>query len=319
MVRLLQATRRALGPPLMVVAIVFLLYTFFGPYMPAIIAHKGNSLGEVVNHQWITTEGVFGVALGVSTSFVFLSVLFGSLLEKAGAGNYFIQVAFALMGHLRGGPAKAALVSSAMTGLISGSSIANVVTTGTCTIPLMNRVGLSAEKAGAVEVASSVNGQIMPPVMGAAPFLMVEYVGIRYFEVVKHAFLPALISCIALVYIVHLEAMKAGMQGLPRAVEPGPWVQRLLNTLLPIVAVCVLSFAVYWGMGWIRTVFPETAGWIVFFLLVAVHVGLVAYCARDPELKMEDPNAPSRGCPSPDRRSAPACTICCPWWCWSGR
>ncbi|MEM9683769.1 MAG: TRAP transporter fused permease subunit, partial [Pseudomonadota bacterium] len=184
MLLLLEATRRALGPALMIVAIVFLVYTFLGPYMPSIIAHKGNSLSEVVNHQWITTEGVFGIALGVSTSFVFLFVLFGSLLDKAGAGNYFIQVAFSLMGHMRGGPAKAAVVASGMTGLISGSSIANVVTTGTFTIPLMKRVGFTAEKSGAVEVASSVNGQIMPPVMGAAAFLMVEYVGIPYFDVV---------------------------------------------------------------------------------------------------------------------------------------
>ena len=131
-------------------------------------------------------------------------MLFGALLDKAGAGNYFIQVAFASLGHLRGGPAKAAVLSSAMTGLISGSSIANVVTTGTFTIPLMKRVGFSAEKAGSVEVASSVNGQIMPPVMGAAAFLMVEFVGISYFEVIKHAFLPAVISYIALIYIVHL-------------------------------------------------------------------------------------------------------------------
>jgi TRAP transporter 4TM/12TM fusion protein len=131
MILLLEATRRALGPPLMIIAMVFLVYTFFGPYMPSIIAHKGNTLGEVVNHHWITTEGVFGIALGVSTSFVFLFVLFGALLDKGGAGNYFIQVAFSLMGHMRGGPAKAAVVSSAMTGLISGSSIANVVTTGT--------------------------------------------------------------------------------------------------------------------------------------------------------------------------------------------
>ena len=185
---LLEATRRALGPPLVVVASLFLFYTFAGPYMPEIIAHKGASLKEVVNHQWITTEGVFGIALGVSTSFVFLFVLFGALLDKAGAGNYFIKVAFSLLGHLRGGPAKAAVVASGMTGLISGSSIANVVTTGTFTIPMMRRVGFSAEKAGAVEVASSVNGQIMPPVMGAAAFLMVEYVGISYVEVIKHAF-----------------------------------------------------------------------------------------------------------------------------------
>jgi TRAP-type uncharacterized transport system fused permease subunit len=219
---LLEATRRSLGPALVIVASLFLVYTVLGPYMPEIIAHKGNNLREIINHHWITTEGVFGIALGVSTSFVFLFVLFGALLDKAGAGNYFIQVAFSLMGHMKGGPAKAAVVSSAMTGLISGSSIANVVTTGTFTIPLMKKVGFSSEKAGAVEVASSVNGQIMPPVMGAAAFLMVEYVGIPYFDVVKHAFLPALISYIALVYIVHLEAAKAGMEGLPRAYEPGP-------------------------------------------------------------------------------------------------
>lgn len=138
---LLEATRRALGPPLMVVSIVFLIYTFGGQYMPDVIAHKGQSLTKVISHQWLTTEGVFGIALGVSSSFVFLFVLFGAMLEKAGAGNYFIKTAFALLGHLRGGPAKAAVVASATTGLISGSSIANVATTGTFTIPLMKRVG----------------------------------------------------------------------------------------------------------------------------------------------------------------------------------
>ena len=264
---LLEATRRALGPALMIVASVFLLYTVLGPQMPSIIAHKGNSLSEIVNHQWITTEGVFGIALGVSTSFVFLFVLFGSLLDRAGAGNYFIQVAFSLMGHMKGGPAKAAVVSSAMTGLISGSSIANVVTTGTFTIPLMKKVGFNSEKAGAVEVASSVNGQIMPPVMGAAAFLMVGYVGIPYFDVVKHAFLPAVISYIALVYIVHLEALKAGMEGLPRPVEPKPWVAWLLSIAFTVAAICALSFAVYYLMGWIRPAFPETAGYIIFVFL----------------------------------------------------
>ena len=197
---LLEGTRRSLGLPLTIIATVFLTYTFAGPYMPSIIAHKGNSLNEVVNHQWITTEGVFGIALGVSTKFVFLFVLFGALLEKAGAGNYFIQLAFSLLGHLRGGPAKAAVVASGMTGLISGSSIANVVTTGTFTIPLMKRVGFTAEKAGAVEASSSINGQIMPPVMGAAAFLMAEYIGMSYFDIIKHAFLPAIISYICLLY-----------------------------------------------------------------------------------------------------------------------
>ncbi|SFD56459.1 TRAP transporter permease [Roseivivax sediminis] len=289
---LLEATRRSLGPALMIVATVFLSYTFLGPYMPQMIAHSYKSLGVVANHQWITTEGVFGIALGVSTSFVFLFVLFGSLLDKAGAGNYFIQVAFSLMGHMKGGPAKAAVVSSAMTGLISGSSIANVVTTGTFTIPLMKKVGFNSEKAGAVEVASSVNGQIMPPVMGAAAFLMVEYVGIPYFDVVKHAFLPAVISYIALVYIVHLEALKQGMEGLPRAYTPKPIVQRLIGMAFIIAAICALSFIVYYGMGWIRTVFPETAGWILFVLLTAVYVGLVYVASKEeiPELKNEGAN-----------------------------
>ena len=299
MILLLEATRRSLGPPLAIIAIVFLIYTFAGQYMPSIIAHKGNTLGEVVNHHWVTTEGVFGIALGVSTSFVFLFVLFGSLLDKGGAGNYFIQVAFSLMGHMRGGPAKAAVVSSAMTGLISGSSIANVVTTGTFTIPLMKKVGFSSEKAGAVEVASSVNGQIMPPVMGAAAFLMVEYVGIPYFDVVKHAFLPALISYIALVYIVHLEAMKADMKGLPRAYEPGPLMQRLMLFLFGVVVLCAISFAVYYGIGWMRPAFGSAANWIIAIGLVAVYVGLIAFGSRYPELKMDDPNAPVTALPLP--------------------
>ncbi len=143
---LLEATRRALGPPLMVIGTLFIIYAFAGPYMPDVIAHKGASLIKGMSHYWLSTEGVFGVALGVSTGMVFMFVLFGSLLEKAGAGNYFIKVAFAGLGHMRGGPAKAAVVSSAMTGMISGSSIANVVTTGTFTIPLMKKVGFTAGK-----------------------------------------------------------------------------------------------------------------------------------------------------------------------------
>ena len=296
---LLEATRRALGPALMIVASTFLIYNVLGPVMPDIIAHKGNSLSEVVNHQWITTEGVFGIALGVSTSFVFLFVLFGALLDKAGAGNYFIQVAFSLMGHMKGGPAKAAVVSSAMTGLISGSSIANVVTTGTFTIPLMKKVGFSSEKAGAVEVASSVNGQIMPPVMGAAAFLMVEYVGIPYFDVVKHAFLPAVISYIALVYIVHLEALKAGMVGLERPYTPKPILQRLLVSAFIVACICALSFAVYYGMGWLRPAFPNSAGYIIFGALTAVYASLLYVGSKEEPLKLDDPEAPVTRLPMP--------------------
>ncbi len=243
---LLEATRRALGPPLMIVAIVFLGYTFLGPYAPGFLAWKGASFNAVADHQWLSTEGVFGIALGVSTDLVFLFVLFGALLDKAGAGNYFIKVAFSLMGHFSGGPAKAAVVASGMTGLISGSSIANVVTTGTFTIPMMRRVGFTPEKAGAVEVASSVNGQIMPPVMGAAAFLMVEYIGISYFEVVKHAFVPAVISYIALVYIVHLEAMKQNMAGLPRAGEPKPFKWALLSFGITMAVIMAAASAIYY-------------------------------------------------------------------------
>ncbi len=292
MVLLLEATRRALGPALTILAIIFLVYTFAGPYMPGMLAHQGASLEGVVNHQWITTEGVFGVALGVSTSFVFLFVLFGALLDKGGAGHYFIQVAFSLLGHLRGGPAKAAVVASAMTGLISGSSIANVVTTGTFTIPLMRRVGFSREKAGAVEVASSVNGQITPPVMGAAAFLMVEFVGIPYTEVIKNAFLPAVISYIALFYIVHLEAMKAGMEGLPKPGVVRPWLVRLMNMLLGFIIITGVAAAVYYGLGWIKGFTGDAASFIIAVLLFAAYLALLRFGTGYPELKLDDPNAP---------------------------
>jgi TRAP transporter 4TM/12TM fusion protein len=290
MLLLLEATRRALGPPLMVVCVVFLIYTFGGAHMPDVIAHQGASLSKTMSHQWLTTEGVFGVALGVSTSFVFLFVLFGALLEQAGAGNYFIKVAFSLLGHLRGGPAKAAVVSSAMTGLISGSSIANVVTTGTFTIPLMKRVGFPAYKAGAIEVAASTNGQLTPPIMGAAAFLMVEYVGISYLEVIKHAFLPAIISYIALIYIVHIEALKADMQGLPRRTRR-TLAQTLFVFLSVVIGTMLLTLAVYYGIGWIKVAFGAAASWILAVLITIAYVGLLRYATRFPELHVDDPNS----------------------------
>ncbi len=288
---LLEATRRALGPPLMVVAIIFLIYTFGGQYMPDVIAHKGQSLPKVISHQWLTTEGVYGVAIGVSTSFVFLFVLFGAMLEKAGAGNYFIQVAFAMLGHMKGGPAKAAVVASAATGLISGSSIANVATTGTFTIPLMKRVGFSGVKAGAVEVAASTNGQLTPPVMGAAAFLMIEFVGVSYIEVIQHAILPALISYIALVYIVHLEALKADMQGLPRRTH-NTLVQKLLTFAAVVTGVCVIGLIVYYGLGWIKSVAGDATFYIVIPILLVVYLGLLKFSAKYPELKHDDPDSP---------------------------
>ncbi len=295
LVLLLEAARRALGPPLMVVAIVFMLYTFAGPWMPDVIAHKGASLNKGMSHYWLQTEGVFGIALGVSTGMVFLFVLFGALLERAGAGNYFIRVAFALLGHMRGGPAKAAVVSSGMTGLVSGSSIANVVTTGTFTIPLMRRVGFPAEKAGAVEVASSTNGQLTPPIMGAAAFLMVEYVGIPLVEVMKHAFLPAIISYIALVYIVHLEAMKADMKGLPRLTE-SPLVRKLIGFSMAIIILVVLCAVSYYALGWLKPVAGAATPWIAAVVLAVAYVGLLKYAARFPAL---DTGTDITHCPEP--------------------
>ncbi len=290
-VLLLEATRRVLGLPMVVVALVFLGYTFGGPYMPELMAHKGASLDRAMTHQWLTTEGVYGVALGVSSGFIFLFVLFGSLLDKAGAGNYFIKSAFALLGHMRGGPAKAAVVSSAATGLISGSSIANVVTTGTFTIPLMKRVGYRGDQAGAVEVSSSVNGQLMPPVMGAAAFLMVEYVGIPYIEVMKHAFLPAIISYIALFYIVHLEALKANMEGLPRRGHSTA-AQRLVAMLMTVSGFIVLAGLTYYLISFLKDVLGDAAVPAIGALLLGAYVSLLWFGSRHPVLELDDPNAP---------------------------
>jgi len=286
-VLVLEAARRALGPPLMVIAGIFLCYVFFGHLGPDIIAWKGASFGKAMSHMWLTQEGVFGVALGVSASMVFLFVLFGSMLEKAGAGNYFIWVAFSLLGHMRGGPAKAAVVSSALTGLVSGSSIANVVTTGTFTIPLMKRVGFSAEKAGAVEVASSTNGQLTPPVMGAAAFLMIEFVGISYIEVIKHAFLPAIIAYIALVYIVHLEASKAGLEGLKKTVQ-NSFLRSLTVYTTVICGIVILSGICYYGFGWLKDVGGDWTFWIASAIVLTAYVFLARYSTNFPELGRSD-------------------------------
>jgi len=287
---LLEAARRALGPALPVVAAVFVAYIFAGPWLPDMISHKGASVSRVMSHMWLTTEGVFGVALGVSSSFVFLFVLFGTLLERAGAGNFFIKLSFALLGHLRGGPAKAAVVSSGLTGVISGSSVANVVTTGTFTIPLMKRVGYPAHKAGAVECAASVNGQIMPPVMGAAAFLIAEYVGISYAEVVKHAFLPAIITYIALFYVVDIEAAKLGLTGVRRT-RQRDLKRSGLSFLMTATGFVVLCGAVYYGLGWTKQAFGNATIWIAAAATAAAYLGLVAIRARHPDLEVDDPKA----------------------------
>jgi len=216
----LEAARRIIGPALSIIAILFTIYAFLGPYMPSIFAFKGVSLTKYISQIGLSTEGIYGIPLDVSANTVFLFVLFGSILEKVGAGHFFNDLAISLLGKYKGGPAKAAVVSSGLTGLVSGSSIANVVTTGTFTIPLMKKVGYPAKIAAATEVAASTNGQLMPPIMGAAAFIIAEYLAISYLEVVKAAAVPAIVSYFALFYITHLEASKLGMKGLPKADIP---------------------------------------------------------------------------------------------------
>jgi TRAP transporter 4TM/12TM fusion protein len=280
---LLEATRRAVGWPMAALAVVFLGYIFLGPYMPEAIQHKGASLNRMLSHQWLTTEGVFGVALGVSTAYIFIYVLFGALLDKIGAGNYMMQVSFALLGHLRGGPAKVAVVSSALNGLVSGSSVSNVVSGGIFTIPLMKRAGYGGVKAGAIETASSVNGQIMPPVMGAAAFLMVEYVGIPYSEIVKHAFLPAVISYISLFYIVHLEALKLGIEPMASARERS-WGGALAAWGMGVAGTVVVLALVYWIAAGAKALGGSAAPWLLGGVLGALYVMSVVYAARHDEV-----------------------------------
>ena len=274
---LLEATRRAIGLPLVIIAVCFLLFSYFGKYAPDIISHGGLSVKRLVGFQWFDQEAIFGIPIGVSVDFIFLFVLFGALLETAGGGKYFLDLAFAMVGKMRGGPAKAAILGSGMTGMISGSSIANTVTTGTFTIPIMKKTGFSQEKAGAIEVSSSVNGQIMPPVMGAAAFVMASFIGVTYFEVVKHAFLPAIISYIALFYISHLEALKLGLKGMDDADVP-----HLKKTFLSGLHFLIPIFVLIFLLVYMR----YTAGFSIFYATLSlVLVNLVNRIIKNPDFK----------------------------------
>jgi len=238
---LLEASRRVIGPALSVIALVFTFYAFFGPYMPDVIAFKGVSLNRFVGQMTMSTEGIYGIPLDVSATIVFLFVLFGAMLEKAGAGRFFIQLALSLLGGFKGGPAKAAVLASGLTGLVSGSSIANIVTTGTFTIPLMKRVGYPPRKAAAIEVAASTDGQLAPPIMGAAAFIIAEYVNVPYIDVVKAAAIPAFASYAALLYITHIEASKLGLRGLPREELP-PFFRTFVSGLHYIIPLLMLLY-----------------------------------------------------------------------------
>jgi TRAP transporter 4TM/12TM fusion protein len=249
---LLEATRRLVGPTMVIIALFFLAYTIWGQYFPDVVAHRGHSIYSLSAQQWFSNEGVFGVALGVTSNFVFLYVLFGALLDKVGAGSFFIKLSFALFAHLRGGIAKAAIVASGLMGMMSGSSIANTVTVGSLTIPLMKRAGFSAEQSGAIEVSAGINGQIMPPVMGAAAFLMSEFTSVPYTQIMKHAIVPAVLVYLALLYIVHLEALKMNMHVSERK-SSHPWYINILLSLVSLLSIFITCALVYFLIEGIRS------------------------------------------------------------------
>lgn len=263
---ILEATRRSVSPMLPLITLVFLFYAYIGPYIPGELAHRGFRVHRIIDHIFMSGEGLWSIPLRVSATFVFLFVLFGAVMDKTGAGEYLINLSFATMGRFRGGPAKAAVVASAAMGSISGSSIANTVTTGAMTIPLMKKVGFKDYVAGAVEVAASTNGQLMPPIMGAAAFIMAEMIGISYFEVVRAAVIPALLSYTAIFSIVHIEAIKNNIRGLTKDETP-PFFKTLfsgLHFLIPLFALCYLLLILFWT--------PTTsAAWAILVgMLVAV-------------------------------------------------
>jgi TRAP transporter 4TM/12TM fusion protein len=261
---LLEASRRVIGPALSVIVLFFSIYSFSGPYLVDILAFKGVSINKYATQVSLSSEGIYGIPLGVSATVVYLFVLFGGLLEKAGAGQFFINLAMSLLGRFRGGPAKAAVASSGFMGMISGSSIANIVTTGTFTIPLMKQVGYPPKKAAATEVAASTDGQLMPPIMGAAAFIIAEYVNVPYVEVIKAAAIPALVSYFALFYITHLEAKKLNIKGLPKKELPAFFLT--LKSGIPfLLPICILIFELL-----ILRHSPEMAAFKAIILLVII-------------------------------------------------
>jgi TRAP transporter 4TM/12TM fusion protein len=263
MVFILEAARRSVSPILPALTIVFLIYAYVGPYLPGELAHRGFSIKRIIDHSFMTGEGIWGVALRVSATFVFLFVAFGSFLDKVGTGDYLINLAFGMMGRFRGGPAKAAVVASAAFGTISGSSIANTVTVGSMTIPLMKKVGFKPHVAAAVEVAASVHGQLMPPVMGAAAFIMAEMIGVSYFEICLRAIVPAVLTYLTIFFIVDIEAVKNNIKGLPKEECP-PFIKTLVTGFYYIVPLIFLIFFLlvfFWTPG-------TSASWAILSAII---------------------------------------------------
>jgi len=268
----LEASRRTTGPAVPLVALVFLAYAFIGPYLPGALAHRGYSLARVSTYLALTTDGIFGIVLGVSANFILLFILYGALLRKTGAGQFLTDVAFALTGRSRGGPAKAAVVSSTFFGMISGSSIANTVSTGTFTIPLMKRAGYPAHFAGGVEASSSVMGMIMPPIMGAAAFIMAEVLGIPYLQVCVAAAIPATLAFFGTFMQVHFQAVSLGLSGMAKADLPS-----LRNALKEgwhhVFSVCLLVYFLVLNYSPERAVVVAIVSQLVIVLLIGLVKG----------------------------------------------
>jgi TRAP transporter 4TM/12TM fusion protein len=245
----LEATRRVVGLPITIIAAMFLLYAYLGPFMPGFLEHKGLSIERIVRTMFFTTEGILGTPLAVSSTYIFLFLLFGAFLVKTGVGEYFNDLSIVIAGRRVGGPAKVAIFSSALQGTISGSSVANVVTSGAFTIPMMKRLGYDKNFAGAVEAASSTGGQIMPPVMGAAAFLMVEFIGggITYWDIAKAAAIPAILYFAGIWIMTHFEAKRIGLRGLTR--EEMPETKRVIKQIYLLIPIFVVIFLLMSGMS----------------------------------------------------------------------
>ena len=238
----LEATRRVIGINLMAIAILFLLFGYFGPYMPEIIIHKGYSIDRMATTLSLTTEGIFGLPTGVASTFVFIFILFGAFLAETGAGTFFINLSYSITGRYSGGPAKTAVIASGFMGSVAGSAVANVVATGSFTIPMMKKIGYKPRVAAAVEAAASTGGQLMPPIMGAGAFLMAEFTQTPYLEIIKIAFIPAVLYFFSVILFVHFEAQKEGIWGLPKEQLPklGETIKQGLHFLIPVAILIVV-------------------------------------------------------------------------------
>ncbi len=282
----LEACRRVIGLVMTGICLLAMIYALYGPYMPEIIIHKGYSIERIATTLWLTTEGIFGLPIGVAATFVFVFVLFGAFLEVTGGGNFFIDLAYALTGRFSGGPAKTAVVASGFMGSVSGSAVGNVVATGSFTIPMMKRVGYRPHVAGAIEAAASTGGQLMPPIMGAGAFLMAEFTNISYLNIIKVALMPAIMYYITVLLFVHFEAQKRGLKG--EAKENLPKALKVIREGLPfLIPVGILIYVL------VANYSPMMAGFVA--VISTVLASLIAHTlrwAKEPEMK--SPGAPER-------------------------